>query len=374
MSTPIDSTTNRSYPLSPTPNSEVKRSQPVSFQPRTPQSPLQPNSASSEKVPNNKVSGNMSSTISRTVQGPAMADAHDGATPVTIDSNIQADDLSNKRKREAEDTGDREQKKVHVEERKLCIEDLHLDVGKIYQLCRTPHPYKQPDLSLDLFELYGLNPTAAKVARVLPNGEKNGLRKTYKGKIKDLGISGKFDVTVNDEESSGGLLSMMREPEHEWMVTQRLGKEIEKGLPQGVFAALPAAMTMAKGVIPKQMWDSSVLGELDIPEKKPAAQVPTKPTSVGMQKSGSQQSGAMRGSKADLARPKRAVKKRGYDESSFEGYGEGYVDDDMVDAGYSTGEGDDRGGPGKRRKKSALNQPQYGPSRHGSYGPGMVGA
>jgi hypothetical protein len=144
---------------------------------------------------------------------------------------------------------------------------------------------------------------------------------------------------------------MMREPEHEWMVTQRLGKEIEKGLPQSVFATLPAAMTMAKGVIPKQMWDSSVLGELDIPEKKPAAQVPTKPTSVGMQKSGSQQSGAMRGSKADLARPKRAVKKRGYDESSFEGYGEGYVDDDMVDAGYSTGEGDDRGGPGKRRKK-----------------------
>lgn len=144
---------------------------------------------------------------------------------------------------------------------------------------------------------------------------------------------------------------MMREPEHEWMVTQCLGKEIEKGLPQNVRAALPAAMTMAKGVIPKQMWDSSVLGELDIPEKKLAAQVPLKPTSVGMQKSVSQQSGAIpRSSKADLARPKRAVKKRGYDESSFEGYGEGYVDDDMVDAGYSTGEGDDRGS-GKRRKK-----------------------
>lgn len=178
------------------------------------------------------------------------------------------------------------------------------------------------------------------------------MRKTYKGKIKELGISGKFDVTVHDEESPGGLLAMMREPEHEWTVTQRLGKEIEKGLPQNVRAALPAAMTMARGAIPKQMWDSSVLGELDIPEKKPAAQVPSKPTSVGMQKSASQQPGGHpRGSKADLARPKRAVKKRGYDESSFEGYGEGYVDDDMVDAGYSTGEGDDRGGSGKRRKK-----------------------
>ena len=129
------------------------------------------------------------------------------------------------------------------------------------------HPQKQPDLSRDLFELYSLNPIAAKVARVLPNGEKNGLRKTYKGQIKELGISGKFDVAVHDEESPGGLLAMMREPEHEWTVNQRMGKEIERGLPQNVRAALPAAMTMAKGIIPKAMWDSSVLGELDIPEK-----------------------------------------------------------------------------------------------------------
>jgi hypothetical protein len=137
MSTPQDLATNRSYPLSPTPNSEVKRPQPVSFQPRTPQSPLQPNTASSEKTPITKVSGSMNSTISRTIQESDMTDAHSVPTPMVIDSSAQVDDISNKRKREAEDTGDREQKKVHVEERKLCIEDLHLDVGKIYQLCRT---------------------------------------------------------------------------------------------------------------------------------------------------------------------------------------------------------------------------------------------
>lgn len=57
--------------------------------------------------------------------------------PMALDSAMQIDDNPSKRKRESEDTGDREQKKVHVEERKLCIEDLHLDVGKIYQLCRT---------------------------------------------------------------------------------------------------------------------------------------------------------------------------------------------------------------------------------------------
>ena len=43
----------------------------------------------------------------------------------------------NKRKRDVEDDGDREQKKVHVEDSRISIEDLHLDVGKKYLLCRT---------------------------------------------------------------------------------------------------------------------------------------------------------------------------------------------------------------------------------------------
>lgn len=47
------------------------------------------------------------------------------------------DDSSNKRKRELEDHGDREQKKVHVEDRRISIKDLHLDVGQKYLLCRT---------------------------------------------------------------------------------------------------------------------------------------------------------------------------------------------------------------------------------------------
>jgi hypothetical protein len=44
---------------------------------------------------------------------------------------------SNKRKRDIEDHGDREQKKVHVEDSRISIKDLHLDVGKKYLLCRT---------------------------------------------------------------------------------------------------------------------------------------------------------------------------------------------------------------------------------------------
>jgi hypothetical protein len=236
-----------------------------------------------------------------------------------------------------------------------------------------------------------LNPIADSVARTLPNGEKNKLRKTYKGKIKDLGINGKFDVVVREDEAPDALLTMLKQPEEEWMVQNRLGKEIEKGIPPQIRANLAAAMTMSKGTIPRSSWDSSVLGELDLPEKKaPTVPIPNKPVASAAIQKGPNLNAIQRNPKLDLARPKRNVKKRGYEDSSFEGYGEGYVDDDMVDAGYSTAEGDERGMSQKRRKKvcnkersltaltnhlqSATSNAYPGPMRHNSYGPGMVGA
>ena len=237
-----------------------------------------------------------------------------------------------------------------------------------------------------------MNEIAGQVARTLPNGEKNKLRKTYKGKIKDLGISGKFDVAVRDDDAPDGFLAMLRQPEEEWAVQNRQGKEIENGLGAAVRSSLGPAMMMSKGTIPKNSWDSSVLGELDIPETKaPIAPVLARPVATGIVQKGLSTLGMQpRNGKAEVARPKRNVKKRGYEESSFEGYGEGYVDDDMVDTGYSTAEGDDRAMSQKRRKKvgsddwllsTLTNNPQSatshsypGPLRHNSYGPGMVGA
>ena len=247
-------------------------------------------------------------------------------------------------------------------------------------------------MSQDLFSLYSLNEIASQVARTLPNGEKNKLRKTYKGKIKDLGISGKFDVAVREDDAPDGFLAMLRQPEEEWAIESRQGKEIENGLGAAVRSSLGTAMTMSKGTIPKSSWDSSILGELDLPEAK----TQTTPTLAKQIATGAGQKGVNpavmqpRNGKVEVARPKRNIKKRGYEESSFEGYGEGYVDDDMVDAGYSTAEGDDRGMSQKRRKKvgcddwllstltndrqTATSHNYPGPMRHNSYGPGMVGA
>lgn len=104
-----------------------------------------------------------------------------------------------------------------------------------------------------------------------------------------------------------------------------------------------------------------------------------------------QPGGASRVGKGEIPRPKRNVKKRSYGDASFEGYGEGFVDDDNNEMGYSTGDGEDRAG--RKRPKKVCNllnvqkpwltcmnktgpqsfQGTQGPMRQNSYGPGMVG-
>jgi hypothetical protein len=195
---------------------------------------------------------------------------------------------------------------------------------------------------------------------------------------------------AREEEAPETLFAMLRVPQEEWIIQHRAGSEIEKGLSADARANMSKAMTMSKGLIPKSSWDSSVLGELDLPEKKSAAPTPTKTGSSARGPASS--SVPQRTSTPDIARPKRKVKQRSYGDASFEGYGEGYLDDEMGDGGYSTGEGDDRGMSQKRRKKVGIvrqpgdrntnflqnatnhNFPGPGPARHNSYGPGMVGA
>lgn len=50
---------------------------------------------------------------------------------------VMTEDSPQKRKRPLEDVGDQEQKKVHLEESSMDIENLHLDVGHKYLVCKT---------------------------------------------------------------------------------------------------------------------------------------------------------------------------------------------------------------------------------------------
>ncbi|RAL60888.1 hypothetical protein DID88_010213 [Monilinia fructigena] len=262
-----------------------------------------------------------------------------------INSAIEAsqlEDSSNKRKRDIEDLGGRDQKKVQVEDSRPSINDLHQDVGKKYLLCRTLHKPQSMSIQQNLFDRIH----------------------------KSLGIAGQFDAVKGDPQNPGSLYSLVNPalvPTREiWEETHVKGREIEKGIPDDLRPNLSKAAIMARGSIPKGRFNLSVIGEMG----NQVAHDPLKNRSA-----------------ADIPRPRRtSVKKRSYGDASYEGYGEGYIDDD---AEYSAGDGDDRSGGRKRPKKvgSVLYpsnvQANKGktPSSHGfqgpmrqSYGPGMVGA
>ncbi|KAI9641553.1 hypothetical protein NHQ30_010365 [Ciborinia camelliae] len=352
--------------------------------PQTPQSPSN-TPGSADISSKSKVSPRINTSL------PTPAHSINGSMS-TINSAIEAsqsEDLSNKRKRDIEDLGDRDQKKVHVEDSRPSINDLHQEVGKKYLLCRTLHKPEYLNIQQNLYDRFGLNEIAAGVARVTADGKKNIVRKTYKGYIKSLGIAGQFDAIKGDWADPSSLYSLVNPaiaPTREiWEQSQVQGREIDKGITDDLRSILSKAVTMARGPIPKERWNPSVIGEmgnqiandpLKVVPAKAKTPMPQGTTSIPKQNRGP----------ADIPRPKRAVKKRSYGDASYEGYGEGYIDDD---AGYSTGDGDDRAGGRKRPKKvgsviypsnvqankgkTPTSHNFQGPMRQ-SYGPGMVGA
>jgi len=218
----------------------------------------------------------------------------------------------------------------------------------------TAHPPSRPLVSQDLFEIYGLTGLAAEVARVLPNGEKNAIRKTYKGHIKKLGVQGHFDSVKEEWQRPDSLLNLAKWPMDEWNVHFVRGRDIRDGIPADIQSRLPRAMTMSKGVVSKALWDSSVLGEVGPGkgDKQPSSARPTAPNTPLPSAMAPQRPKPLSTAAQEAARPKRSVKKRSYGDSSFEGYGEGYPDDEAGgEGGYSTAEGEM---PGQKRRKKVL--------------------
>ena len=204
-----------------------------------------------------------------------------------------------------------------------------------------------PRTSEDLFEMFNLTGIAAEVARTLPNGEKNALRKTYKGHIKKLGVNGHFDAVKRDPMAEDSLMAMVSQPDLEWHVHHVANKDVSNGLADSIQSNLLKAMTMARGPIPKALWDSSVLGDLapgNVGKKGNAAQA-TAPSTPADSAQASK-SALLKAQVQQPDRSRRNVKKRSYQDSSFEGYRETFDDE----GGYSTGDGDDRGSL-KRRKQ-----------------------
>ena len=115
----------------------------------------------------------------------------------------------------------------------------------------TAHPRSLPHVSKDLISLYGLKRIASTVARKDPmTGAKiNKLRKSYEGKVKTLGLTGRNKPT----SVPGELLGFMEWPEEGWYDQRVYGKELERALEASgpVMQKVDKAFTFREGQLPK---------------------------------------------------------------------------------------------------------------------------
>ena len=228
-----------------------------------------------------------------------------------------------------------------------------------------------PDPTKDLLAVCGLSPLVATVARIDPvNGEKiNKIRRSYEGKVKTFGLAGRNKSVKHEEGTPGGLLELLLWPDEEWQNQKVAGKELEKGFPSALMAKLEKAMKLEPGPVPKNDEWENILGHeklkpgMPIPEQKmkQSAQVPTKQLKANGHVHGTHMTVGTP-SAGEVARPKRSGWKRRYDEHSFEGYGEGFVDDDgdVIDpGGYSSAEGSRKSSVTKKKRKKVSLATRY---------------
>lgn len=104
----------------------------MSFHPQTPQSPCNFSPATSSD-PMTGLSASSAAASTATLPTPAHSVNGCNSQP----DATMSEESPHKRKRPLDDVGDRDRKKMHLEDRKLGIEDLHLDVGDKYLLCQT---------------------------------------------------------------------------------------------------------------------------------------------------------------------------------------------------------------------------------------------
>lgn len=214
---------------------------------------------------------------------------------------------------------------------------------------------------------FNLQSLVSSVARTDPvTGEKiNKMRKSYEGKVKALGLAGRNRAVKHQSGKAMGLLEMAQWPEEEWINQKVHGRQVQAGLADATLAKLDKAMQMQPGPVPNTNeydWDDLLgtekikpLPTVEERSKKALSADPSK-TKVNGQVNGAHVP-ANAVAATELTRPKRAGKKRRYDEDSFEGYGEGY-NDDIEDrqthaSGYSSGENSRTGSSAKKRRKVA---------------------
>ena len=161
------------------------------------------------------------------------------------------------------------------------------------------------------------------------------------------------------------LIDLAKWPEEEWSNQKVHGKDVKRGLGEEVKSRLGEMMEFAPGKVPENEKWEDLLG---LEKSRPSGSTANK-GSAGLANgqalpNGAQQRSSMKqgnsnnntsSNRSEAARPRRANKKRRYDDGSFEGYGEGFVDDELEDfgaegGGYSSAGSSRRGSLHKKRK------------------------
>lgn len=187
------------------------------------------------------------------------------------------------------------------------------------------------------------------------------MRKSYENHLRPFALSGR-----NKRHTAGPehrLLDLVMWPEEEYQNQRVYGKDLKHGLPAEVMAKLGKAMQMRPGDVPQNDKWEELLG-LGIEKVRPGGATGDKKgktaastTHINGQINGNR-AGATTAANIEDTRPKRISKKRRYNDDSFEGYAEGFVDDadDLIGGpdGYSSEEHSRRGSFLKRRKKVGL--------------------
>jgi len=194
--------------------------------------------------------------------------------------------------------------------------------------------------------MYDLRDIQASVRRYHPTtGEKiNRLRKSYEGKLKDLGLPGKNKVSDCLMELQGLLDPQWDAPTQSgnswWYESQPTADTEALPVKNNMLSNLDAALSFKPGRLPKadhEQWKAQLA--FDDNKAKPAALTKTATSNFLKSTTGPLARKSAPASPRNVpGRPERINKKRRYDDTSFEGYEE---------EGYSTGDAEDR----KRRKR-----------------------
>ena len=199
------------------------------------------------------------------------------------------------------------------------------------------------------------------------------MRKSYEGKVKTFGLAGRNRAVKQEDDKPGSLLSLVRWPDEEWQNQKVAGKDIRLGLPGVTLTKLEAAMKMEPGAVPENAeWEYS----LGVEKPKPLSPVAEHSKKVLQQnaKVNGKLAAVATSSANDAIRPKRTGRKRRYDEHSFEGYGEGYVDDDgdvTGGGGYSSGDASRRSSTSKKKRKKVDHSLLFNVSLNANQYPGL---